>query len=234
MLRQPRWLKQLGNTPNGVFAVDADQCIVTWNRAAEKIFGRPTAETVGRHCYEVIDGRLRSGKRFCRENCRVHQCVGRGAIVDSFDLLTTTNGGDDVWINVSVTGLETSNGPIGLHTVRRAEQRERSEDALQEILSTLKTYGLAKRHGEADNDIQVCCEPDEQPGNLLGTLTRRELEVLGLLTRGYSTEDVSRELHVSVYTTRCHVRNMLKKTKLHNRTELVSLALRNARAGNHS
>ena len=230
MRRQPGWLKELGNTANGVFAVDQNQRILTWNKAAERLFGRTSAETVGRYCHEVVDGRLRSGKRFCCVNCKVQQCVGRGAIHHAFDLLTATAGGEQFWVNVSITGLETKAGPIALHTVRRAEQRDRSEDALDEILGTLKTYALARRGRQADNDIQFCRDPAEESSNPLSALSRRELDVLGLLTRGYSTEDISRELSISLHTTRCHIGSMLKKTNLHSRTELVSLALRNGRS----
>jgi PAS domain S-box-containing protein len=228
--RPPAWLKQLGNSASGVFAVDSCQRILTWNLAAERLLGHSAARAVGRSCHEVIDGRLRSGQHFCCADCKVEQCVRRGAILHTFELLTRTAAGDHIWLSVSITGLQARDGPIALHTVSRVEHRHRSEDALNEILATLKTYGLAKREGRADHDIQICCEPAEACSNPLSALTRRELDVLGLLTRGYATEDISRELSISVLTTRCHIQNMLKKTKLHSRTALVSVALRNGRA----
>ena len=154
MPRQPAWLKDLGNTANGVFAVDQNQRILTWNNAAEKLFGRSAAETVGRYCHEVVDGRLRSGKRFCCTDCKVGRCVRRGAVLHPFDLLTTTDGGEDIWVNVSITGLETKVGPLALHTVRRAEQRDRSEDALEEILGTLKDLRPGKaRQGRSTSQL---------------------------------------------------------------------------------
>ena len=57
-------------------------------------------------------------------------------------------------------------------------------------------------------------------------LTNREREVLTLLARGYTGEEVARQLEVSAETVRAHVRNSV--TKLHARTRLhaVVLALR--------
>ena len=57
-------------------------------------------------------------------------------------------------------------------------------------------------------------------------LTNRERQVLTLLARGYTGEEVARQLEVSGETVRAHVRNSV--TKLHARTRLhaVVLALR--------
>jgi DNA-binding NarL/FixJ family response regulator len=54
-------------------------------------------------------------------------------------------------------------------------------------------------------------------------LTTRECEVLTLLARGYTGEEVARELKVSGETVRAHVRNAV--TKLHARTRLHAVVL---------
>jgi len=54
-------------------------------------------------------------------------------------------------------------------------------------------------------------------------LTARECEVLGLLARGYTGEEVARQLRVSAETVRAHVRNSV--TKLHARTRLHAVVL---------
>jgi len=60
------------------------------------------------------------------------------------------------------------------------------------------------------------------------TLTGREREVLGLLARGNSTEEIAATLFLSMHTVRNHVRNIL--TKLHARTKLEAVVTA-ARAG---
>ncbi|MEA2408630.1 MAG: hypothetical protein QOE69_2749 [Thermoleophilaceae bacterium] len=54
-------------------------------------------------------------------------------------------------------------------------------------------------------------------------LTARECEVLTLLARGYTGEEVARQLQVSAETVRAHVRNSV--TKLHARTRLHAVIL---------
>jgi DNA-binding CsgD family transcriptional regulator len=54
-------------------------------------------------------------------------------------------------------------------------------------------------------------------------LTARECEVLTLLARGYTGEEVARQLQVSGETVRAHVRNSV--TKLHARTRLHAVVL---------
>ena len=56
-------------------------------------------------------------------------------------------------------------------------------------------------------------------------LTAREREVLTLLARGYSGEEVARELGVSAETVRAHVRNSVKKLRARTRLHAVVLAL---------
>jgi DNA-binding NarL/FixJ family response regulator len=54
-------------------------------------------------------------------------------------------------------------------------------------------------------------------------LTTRERQVLTLLGRGYTGEEVARQLEVSGETVRAHVRNSV--TKLHARTRLHAVVL---------
>jgi DNA-binding CsgD family transcriptional regulator len=63
---------------------------------------------------------------------------------------------------------------------------------------------------------------EAQTGRRRG-LTAREREVLTLLARGYTGEEVARQLQVSAETVRAHVRNSV--TKLHARTRLHAVVL---------
>ena len=57
-------------------------------------------------------------------------------------------------------------------------------------------------------------------------LTPREVEVLSLLVRGASTEEVAGQLFLSLHTVRNHVRNILAKLGVHSKVQAVALALR--------
>jgi PAS domain S-box-containing protein len=55
-------------------------------------------------------------------------------------------------------------------------------------------------------------------------LTPRQTEVLRLLKRGRSTEQIAQELHLSTETVRNHVRHLLRALGVHTRLEAVAVA----------
>lgn len=57
-------------------------------------------------------------------------------------------------------------------------------------------------------------------------LTARELEVLHLLAGGLTTPDIARELFISRKTVGSHIENILRKLRVHSRTEAVAFAYR--------
>jgi PAS domain S-box-containing protein len=57
-------------------------------------------------------------------------------------------------------------------------------------------------------------------------LTPRQAEVLRLLEHGRSTEQIARELHLSLETVRNHIRGILRALGVHSRLEAVAVARR--------
>jgi DNA-binding NarL/FixJ family response regulator len=55
-------------------------------------------------------------------------------------------------------------------------------------------------------------------------LTPRQTEVLRLLKRGSSTEQIAQELQLSTETVRNHVRHLLRALGVHTRLEAVAVA----------
>ena len=57
-------------------------------------------------------------------------------------------------------------------------------------------------------------------------LTNREIEVLQLVARGMRNKEIAAELRISEETVQGHVKNILAKLSVHDRTEAVAVAIR--------
>jgi len=79
--------------------------------------------------------------------------------------------------------------------------------------------------GHVDHD------PVHVPLNALPSLTPRQSEILRLLERGKSTDQIADELHLSKETVRNHIRHMLQALGVHSRLEAVALARHEHMAG---
>ena len=67
--------------------------------------------------------------------------------------------------------------------------------------------------------------------DLLRDLTDREREVADLLANGLSNAEIAEALHLSIYTVKNHVSNILMKFQVQSRTELVALILSDRYSG---
>ena len=56
-------------------------------------------------------------------------------------------------------------------------------------------------------------------------VTAREIEILDLLSRGFSTEDIAGYLYISSETVKSHRRNLLQKVGARNVASLVRIGL---------
>lgn len=55
-------------------------------------------------------------------------------------------------------------------------------------------------------------------------LTEREMEILLLLARGYTNQEIADELYIALKTVKSHVSNLLSKLEVHDRTQAVIYA----------
>jgi len=70
---------------------------------------------------------------------------------------------------------------------------------------------------------QVLEIEDDEPPPPDPRLTPRQRDVLRLLARGRSTEQIATELHLSVETVRNHIRRLLRALNAHSRIEAVAI-----------
>jgi NarL family two-component system response regulator LiaR len=81
--------------------------------------------------------------------------------------------------------------------------------------------GLAAAHGAGHDDRDGA--RGGGPGEEL--LTEREIEVLRLVAQGVSNPDIAEALFITVNTVKTHLRNILEKLQLENRTQAATYAV---------
>lgn len=78
-----------------------------------------------------------------------------------------------------------------------------------------RVVGVVGLIDERPNDTATAPHPD---------LTPRQVEVLRLLERGYSTKQIAAELHLSTETVRNHIRRLFRALGVNSRLEAVATA----------
>lgn len=199
----------LTNTADGVCAVTSDGKITLWNRAAEKILGHSAREVIGRPCCEVFAGQDSAGNRLCYHGCQVLTLVKEGELVQHFDMATRTKTGKPVWLNVSIVVV-----PGTRHDLSTTVHLFRDVTASHEIETLVRERLNQARPGSADTSSPAA------------ELTRREIEILRLMTGGANTRTMAEQLHVSPATVRNHVQNIFGKLGVHSRLEAAAHATR--------
>lgn len=196
----------LSNTADGVCAITSEGKITLWNRSAEKILGYPAREVVGRPCCDVFVGRDTTGNRLCYRGCHVQSLVKMGEPIQHFEMATRTKAGKPVWIDVSILVVPGSRNGLQstVHLFRDVTATHEMEVLLRERLAQPKPA------------------PASFAGDSSTPLTRREIEILRLMTSGANTKTMAERLHVSPATVRNHVQNIFGKLGVHSRLEAVA------------
>jgi len=198
----------LEGTGDGAFATNDIGLIVGWNTAAERLLGFTGREAKGRTCCQLMDGRDAFGNRMCATGCRIRTLLRCEESVQSFEMRARTKNGRPLWLSMSVLATSSDRaGSIAIHLMRDITA---TKELLALVHDRISTSPGTERNTEAAMD-----------------LTRRELEILRLLTEGVSTSDAAQRLHVSQSTVRNHVQNLLSKLGVHSRLEAVAYATRN-------
>lgn len=99
----------------------------------------------------------------------------------------------------------------------------------RELIEAIRNVHDGRSSLHPDIALKVIRELKKPPANLPPTeeaLTEREVEVLRLVARGLSNQEIADHLVVSERTVRAHISNILGKLHLANRTQAALYALR--------
>lgn len=198
------------DTADGVWASGATGQILFWNPAAERILGYSAQETIGRPCRDIFCGRDYNGNRLCGWPCPIKMQLGEGEPVQHFDMLTHTNTGEPVWLDVSSLSLP-----------RKRGRPTATVHFFRDTTVAHQIGGLVRNELVRSKLATSVVLPA-----LISKLTSRELQVLELLRAGATTGDIARQFSISRATARNHIQNIFRKLGVHSRIEAVAYANR--------
>ncbi len=95
----------LSSIADGVFTVDSDRVITSFNPAAEKITGVPSSQAVGRHCADVFHSDI------C-ENCLLNKTLQTGVEAIDRPVNIINSRGEKIPITISTAVLRDDEGKI--------------------------------------------------------------------------------------------------------------------------
>jgi PAS domain S-box-containing protein len=104
----------LDSIADGVFTVDLDWRINSFNRAAELITGISREEALGRHCWEVFRANI------CEKQCALRQTIETGKRIVNQSIYIVASDGNRIPVSISTAILKDESGQIigGVETFR--------------------------------------------------------------------------------------------------------------------
>lgn len=94
----------------------------------------------------------------------------------------------------------------------------------QELVNVIRAaHGGRRVLSPEATEALIAASQTGQPG---ADLTQRERELLTLMARGLTNQDIAEQLHIALPTVKFHITNILSKLGVGNRTEAVLLALK--------
>ncbi|HKD11197.1 MAG TPA: LuxR C-terminal-related transcriptional regulator, partial [Thermoanaerobaculia bacterium] len=182
--------------------------IILWNKACEKLVGKPAKAVLGKPCYDVMCGRDANGNLYCHRSCAVaYQARERKEDpVRRFELKVATGNGKARLVSSSLFAVPSYHPALTtvVHVLRPVADAAASASAAEAPAEPLTPM----TNGEGETVA----------------LTPREKEILRSLAQGMPTQAISKKFFIASVTVRNHIQNILQKLGVHSKLEAVVLA----------
>jgi len=152
----------LDSIADGVFTVDKDWRITTFNRAAESITGVPREEAIGRQCWDVFRSNI------CESRCALRETIQTGRNIVNKAIYVLDSSGRRIPVSISTAILKDLDGNVigGVETFRDLTAVEELRKKLTEKYSLMDIIGRSKAMQKlfdlvtlvADSDSSVLIE----------------------------------------------------------------------------
>ena len=108
------------------------------------------------------------------------------------------------------------------------------DSGLEELINAIKTVYFGEQYYSNEVSIKLLNKKNNirlnhynQKSNDLARITTRELEVLSLITKEFTNDEISKKLIISKRTVESHRKNIISKFGLRNTAGLVHYAVKN-------
>jgi len=137
------------SSEDAIISKNLDAVIVSWNAAAERIFGYTEREAVGRPITILIPSELRE------EESRILERLRTGERIDHYETIRVTKSGKKVDVSLSISPVKDSAGRImGFSKIARdITPRKRIEEALRESEERFKLAAQAGKVYAYENHL---------------------------------------------------------------------------------
>jgi DNA-binding CsgD family transcriptional regulator len=191
------------------FVSALDGTVVGWNREAAALLGVAGGRAIGGPCWRLVAGHGTDGVPICRHGCSVLQEGSRGSAPGPADVIVT--------------------GPRGRRTLHFQHLVLKGPDGEPvAVLHLLEDVDAERREARVARRARRLTAGLDRTGPALeveALLTPRELEVLAVLTRGFTAREVADTLGLSHATARTHIQRILVKLGAHNRISALAVAV---------
>lgn len=207
--------KLVEGTGDPAFAIDPNGLIAAWNASAVELFGIEKREAIGRFCSDVIQGRDECGRN-CSKDCTIQHQARNHQPVKSYEIQVNANGRQQ-WCNITVLMVEAADAAprYTIHVVRPADLQKRFELLMRDF--------VVKETNLSEVNVAEMLSAKRTPTNHT-ELSKREIEILVLLSKGETTTDIAESLFISRTTVNNHIQNIFQKLGAHTRLEAIRRA----------
>jgi PAS domain S-box-containing protein len=161
----------LSSVADGVFSVDGEFRITSFNRAAERITGVPAEQAIGKRCSEVFHANI------CEQGCGIRQTLETGEQVIDLPARILNSRGQSVPISLSTALLRDSDGRVlgavetfrDLSAIEQLRREITSQYTLEDIVGKSRAFKkiFALLPDIAESDATVLIEGPSGSGKEL-------------------------------------------------------------------
>ncbi|MGD8984027.1 MAG: sigma 54-interacting transcriptional regulator [Desulfobacteraceae bacterium] len=149
----------LDSIADGVFTVDSDWKISSFNRAAERITGIRKEEALGQHCWEVLKASI------CEKICSLRQTMETGSPIVNQPIYVVNSEGERIPVSISTAILKDKDGKViggvesfrDLSVVEELRKELSGRHSFMDIISKnkemLRLFGMLEQVAESDTTV---------------------------------------------------------------------------------